>query len=101
MDAKALIAEYNFSAAERQLIEQANTPTTADMNQSRVLSELVLGKNIQKAADAIIQSNKELALSNDEYSARMVGLTRALVFVGAVQILVQLIQFAIPLINRL
>jgi hypothetical protein len=51
MDAKALIAEYNFSAAERQLIEQANTPTTADMNQSRVLSELVLGKNIQKAAE--------------------------------------------------
>jgi hypothetical protein len=51
MDAKALIAEYTFSAAERQLIEQANTPTTADMNQSRVLSELVLGKNIQNAAE--------------------------------------------------
>jgi hypothetical protein len=51
--------------------------------------------------NAIIQSNKELALSNDKYSARMVGLTKALVFVGAVQILVQLIQFAIRLINRL
>src|SRR6266851_4740661 len=77
MDTKALIAKYDFSPAEQQLIEQANTPTTADMNQSRVLSELVLGKNIQKAADAIIQSNKDLALSNDKYSARMVGLTRA------------------------
>ena len=56
------------------------------MNQSRVVSEFILGKKIETAVDKIIKSNKELAESNKRYSRAMLYLTGALVFVGIAQI---------------
>jgi hypothetical protein len=84
--------DYEFSDAEKVLVDESNTAVTAKMNQSRVTSELILSKTIQKQAEALIKSNTDLAASNEKYSARLVWLTGALVFVGLVQIVVQIVQ---------
>ncbi len=87
--------DYQFSEAEKTLVTESNTSTTAKMNQSRVASELILSKTIQRQAEAIIGSNTKLAASNEKYSARLVWLTGALVFVGLAQIIVQVIQICL------
>jgi len=90
MNIKKLTGEYGFSEDEIDFMNNSETATTADMNQSRIVSEFILGRKVVQAADKVIGSNEKLAASNEKYSKRMFWLTAALVSVGAVQILVQL-----------
>jgi len=86
MDLQNLFSEYKFSEAEKKFIAESKTPYTSDINQSRIVSEFILGKRIEDATNKIIESNKKLAASNEKYAKRMLWLTGALVFVGLVQI---------------
>lgn len=91
MDFQKLFNEYDFSDAERDLAGKSKTAYTSEMNQSRVISELVLNKRIEKAAKDIISSNESLAKSNRNHLRWVRILTGALVFVGLVQIILQFI----------
>ena len=53
------------------------------------MSEFILGKRIKRATDNIIKTNRELSASHDKYSHRIGYLTGALVFVGIIQIIIQ------------
>ena len=86
LDIKTIKAQYGFSEDEKKIMEDSGTANTAAMNQSRVVSEFILGRKIEMAVDKIIKSNEELAISNKKYSRAMLYLTGALVFVGIVQI---------------
>ncbi len=92
MNLKNIFQEHTFSDAEKSFMEESHTATTADMNQSRIVSEFVFGRNLEKVADRIIDSNKKLADSNEEYSRKMVTLTKALVFVGIAQVIATAVQ---------
>lgn len=67
MDLKELFNEYNFSEAEKKFIGRAKTAYTSEMNQSRIVSEFILGKRIEKATKEITKSNKRLAESNKKH----------------------------------
>lgn len=85
MDLK-IIDEYKPSDVERKFIEQSRHQVeTSDINQSRIISEFIFGKKIEGVAEKMI-------ISNEKHSQRILYLTMALVFVGVVQIIVQLIQ---------
>ena len=82
---------------ESQVISEMNLANTIDVS-ARVHSQAVLDatKNlsltIEKQTGVMVKSNEKLAASNEKYSSAMVKLTWALVFVGAVGIIVQIIQ---------
>ncbi|NQU99805.1 MAG: hypothetical protein HQ538_03635 [Parcubacteria group bacterium] len=86
MNIEKLLDEYKISNDEKTFILRSNTALTADMNQSRIVSEFILGKRIEKATDEIIESNEKLSESNKKYTIGMLILTGALVFVGLIQI---------------
>jgi len=92
MDFQKLFDEYNFSEAEKELAINSKTANTSEMNRSRVISELILNKRIEKATYDIINSNKKLAISNEKYSKGLLWLTGGLVFVGLVQIIINIIK---------
>jgi len=85
-DLNKIFKENEFSEAEKNFILKSETAVTHDMNQSRIVSEFVLGKRIEKAAKEIIDSNEKLAESNKKYMIGTLILTGALVFVGLIQI---------------
>ena len=89
MNIEKLLDKYNASNDEKTFILRSNTPITADMNQSRVVSEFILGKRIEKATEEIINSNKSLAESNENHLKWIRILTCALVGVGIIQIVIQ------------
>lgn len=91
-DIQKIQDRYNFSDEERLLTRLSVTSQTSDINQSRVVSELVLGKKIERATDKIVASNEKLSASNEKHSRAMVRLTWALVFVGIIQIIIQVVQ---------
>lgn len=81
------IAEhYVFSEEEKKIMADSGTANTAAMNQSRIVSEFILGKKIQSAADRVIESNTILSQSNEKYARSMVYLTAALVAIGIIQV---------------
>ena len=86
MNIEKLLDKYGASDDEKTFILRSNTAVTADMNQSRVVSEFVLGRRIEEAANKLIKSNEKLAKSNERYTRGMLILTVALVFVGLIQI---------------
>ena len=92
---KELLESYNFSDIEKKFIEESNTAVTSEMNESRIASEFILGKVIDAATDRVINSNGELAKSNEKHSRSMILLTGGLVLVAVVQIIVQVIQIFI------
>jgi len=92
MDLEKIFKEYSFSDVEKQFMRDSRTPIAKDVNQSRIVSEFILGKRIKRATDQIIKTNKELAASNDTYSHRIAYLTGALVFVGVIQIIIQILN---------
>lgn len=86
LDINKITTQYDFSEDERKIMNDSGTANTAAMNQSRIVSEFILGKKIGIAADRIIESNEKLTASNEKYSKGMLYLTGALVFVGIVNI---------------
>lgn len=88
----------DFSEQEMIFVKSAATGNTAGINQSRVVSDLILGKKIEAAADKMVASSKQHEESNREHSGRMYWLTWALVFVGGVQAIATLAQ-ATPYIH--
>lgn len=96
--------QHPFSDEEIELIEQAKTAVTHDMNQQRVLSEIYSAKIVEKSAHVIRESNKRTVQdivramermneSSDRNARAMTYLTAALVFVGIVQVAVQIFDF--------
>ncbi len=55
------------------------------MNHSRVISTLLLTKQLEQSTDYIIKSNKLLAEAEDSNSKKMQYLTWALIGVGVLQ----------------
>ena len=86
LDINKITTQYNFSEDEKKIMNDSGTANTAAMNQSRIVSEFILGKKIDIAVDNIIESNEKLTASNEKYSKGMLYLMGALVFVGIVNI---------------
>ena len=86
LDINKITTQYNFSEEEKKIMNDSGTANTAAMNQSRIVSEFILGKKIETATDSIIKSNEKLTASNEKYLKGMLYLTGALVFVGIVNI---------------
>jgi len=84
-DLNKIFEENQFSEAEKNFMLKSETAITHDMNQSRIVSEFILRKRIEKAA-------KEIIDSNEKYSKRMLWLTIAIIFIGVVGIIIQIIQ---------
>ena len=87
INVEKVVKEYNLSEIEKEIIHGSGTANTAAMNQSRVASELILGKKVEGAVDKMINSNKF-------HSWAMIGLTGGLLFVGLITISIQLIQLS-------
>jgi len=87
-----ILNKFENSEDEKQFIKESQTATTADMNYSRVISDIFLAKTLESITDKYIKSNKLLSDSNNKYANRMLWLTGGLVFVGIAQIIIQAIQ---------
>jgi uncharacterized membrane-anchored protein len=87
-----MLKKYELTQEEIEFIKCSQTPTTMDMNQSRIISELILAKTIEQSVNKMLKSNKELQESNDYHNNKIRMLTTALVFVGVVQAISAFIQ---------
>jgi len=85
-----IIKSLDLTDEEEAFIKDACTAITADMNQSKIISEIYFIKKLEKVADKMIESNEKLSKSNERYAKRILWLTRVLVFVGIIQIIVAL-----------
>ena len=92
MKLEHIFKEHEFTEAERIFMNESGTANTADMNQPRVVSELILGKRIEKSSNKVIEADEKLAAANQTVSKRMLFLTIALVGVGLVQIVIHAIE---------
>jgi hypothetical protein len=96
--ADELFKAFRLNDAERELVIQAtNTTMPQGIARAQAISELVLAKSIQNAAERVIDSNEKLSRSNENYSARMIGLTRALVAATVALVLVGAVQIVVPI----
>ena len=87
-----IIKNLDLTDEEEAFVKDSCTATTADMNQSKIISEIYFIKKLEKVADKMIESNEKLSKSNERYAKRILWLTRVLVFVGIIQIIVALIS---------
>lgn len=92
MNIKDVLNEHGFSDAERAFMESASTPATAEINQSQVVSQFILGKRIEKAAQDIIESNRQLSETADRSARVLVLLTAVLVVISIYQLAVSIFQ---------
>lgn len=92
MKHEKILNQLNLNDEEKEFIRHSDTSSTADINQTQVISSIYLAKKIEKSSENTIESNKTLAKSNEKYANRMAWLTAGLVFVGVVQIAIQLIN---------
>lgn len=72
--------------------EQVRSQSASGLNQTRIMMEMYFIKHLERNTYDIINSNKELAKSNEKYANRMVWLTIALVFAAFAQIIVAVIK---------
>ena len=86
--------QENFALTEDEkiFIDYSNTGHTGNRNHSRVLSTLLLTKQLKQSTEQIIKSNEGLAKSEDNHAKKMQYLTWALVGVGTIQVVVMLIN---------
>lgn len=91
MNLTNITKEYDFSETEMEFLKASATGQTADINQSQIVSNFILSKRLSKMTDKLIAAEEKLAESNTQQSKRLNYLTGALVFVGCVQILVQIV----------
>ncbi len=84
--------EMGFTPSEKRLVQRSSSRDRRIINQTRVLSELYLAKQISACAEKVIKSNERLGESVEKYTGVMVWLTRALVFVGLCHIIAAIIS---------
>lgn len=87
-----ILNEINATEDEKKLIEYSHTGVTKDINQSQVISLLILSKQLKQSTESFITSSNKLAEAEERNSLKMVGLTWALVIVGILQALGALIN---------
>lgn len=75
-----------FTKDMDKFIEKAYTPSTGEINQSRVISELYFIGKLEEIAFKMIESNGKHAMA-------MRCLTFSLVFVGFAQLIIAIIEF--------
>ena len=91
MKLENIFKEHEFTDTEQSFMLESGTAITASMNQSRVVSEFILGKRIEISSNKVVEAQGKLAATNETFSKRMLWLTFALVSVGFVQIVIQAI----------
>lgn len=87
-----MLEKYDLTAEEKEFIRCSHTSVIRDMNQSKVISEIMLAKTIEQSVKKTISSNNELQESNDKHNVKISWLTMALVFVGFIQAIAIIIQ---------
>jgi hypothetical protein len=92
MAEKNIFDEWGFRQSERDLISKSATGNTGDANYAKVLSTMILAKQIKSSTIKIVDSNKELSDAENLHSKKMAWLTAALVFVGITQVIAIFIQ---------
>ena len=80
-----ILKNLGLTKDEEKFIKDSNTAITAEMNQSRNISEMHFIKNLNIISDKIIESNKR-------YAKRMLFLTKALIFVTCALLFVGIIE---------
>lgn len=61
------LKHVDLTPEEKKFIADSNTAVVADMNQSRIVSDLYFSKTIEQCVARQIASNKELSDSNEKY----------------------------------
>ena len=87
MPYQKIFKENNFTETEQEFVKSAcDTGYTAQLNQTRIIAELILSKRISESAEKLITSNETLASSNKKYSSRLLFLTWVLVAIGLITV---------------
>ena len=89
---KNLFKDLKLTEEEERLISFSAIARPAGISQAKIISELYSIKKTEQFVEKLIESNKELAVSNSRYSLALNMLTGALVLVGIIQIIVQYIK---------
>ncbi len=92
LDYEKIFKEFEFTEAEKEFVTRINLPNVLEVRKSKIVSEIILGKKMEKVTEKIINSNKDLATSNEKYSKRMLIATVALFLIGAIQVGLQIFQ---------
>ncbi len=82
-----ILKNLDLTDEEEKFIKESNTAIAAQMNQSRIISEIYFIKKLDIITDKIIDSNERYAKRMLFLTGALVFVTCALVFVGIIQIL--------------
>src|SRR5262245_11550861 len=88
-------SELSLTPGEEDLIIGADNASSGTVSAARALETIYLAKRINTMVDRLIESNHELAASNEKHAKAMVGLTWALVVVGGLVGIGQIIATAL------
>lgn len=58
--------QYGFSEDEKKIMLDSGTANIAAMNQSKIVSDFILGQKVEKSADKIILSNEQISSSSEK-----------------------------------
>ncbi|MDF2891783.1 MAG: hypothetical protein K0R80_2150 [Clostridia bacterium] len=94
-----LFEKFNLNKDEEELLNASKTATIADANQIKTISEIYLSKTIEQSVHRMIASNETLEKSNEQYNNKIVGLTKALVFVGVMQVIATIAQVIVAILG--
>lgn len=76
----------------REFIASSKTAVTADMNQTRVASDVLLAKSVATAMAQHAKALQDSATASDQHARSLTRATWALVFATAALVLVALVQ---------
>lgn len=90
MNFKPIFQKFTLSVEEEKFLTEAQTATTADMNQSQVAANLYFAKTLEDVADKIIELNTKVEIANQRNSLVIVWLTAGIFLSGVAGIIVAL-----------
>lgn len=85
---KALFPNHELSDLEVRFIETSGQR----IQESKMITEIMLVRAIEKSSAEVLESNEKLQKSNDDHNKAIRCLTAALIVVGVIQVIVMLIQ---------
>lgn len=87
-----ILNDLSLSADEAAFIAKADTSATAEINQTRIVSEMYVIKKHQELVTEVIASNERLSTATARHTRALVWVTGALVLFTAGQVIVSLLK---------
>jgi len=83
----------DFSDEEKELVKSAYTDLTANVNQSKIVTDIYVARMYRESTQMLIEANKEMSKASERYAKSLTWATWGLVVATVALVIVTLLQF--------